>query len=152
MADAVKKVVKARFFDIEKFEKRTVEKEIEVRPDVTSVKEALEAVGNDQAKLVSLCNVALKRMQLLEVKKQLQEANGGVDTGTISKFVAAFRLMPKFAKMNPSNDPGDKRKAQTKAIYDYIKANPMLLEDLKQSALEAEDEDDSDSEEEESGE
>lgn len=133
-----KKVVKARIFDLEKFAKVTLEKEITIPADASNLKEALERVGNDQAKLLSVVNVGLKRNLLTETRKAMQAESGGVDTSTIAKFVAAIRMMPKFAKMNPTNEPGEARKKQTQAIYEYIKANPVLLEDLKESAMESE--------------
>lgn len=133
-----KKVVKARIFDLEKFAKVTLEKEITIPADASNLKEALERVGNDQAKLLSVVNVGLKRNLLTETRKTMQAESGGVDTSTIAKFVAAIRMMPKFSKMNPTNEPGEARKKQTQAIYEYIKANPVLLEDLKESAMESE--------------
>jgi hypothetical protein len=149
VTEAQKAKAKIRVFDIDKFEKVSLEREYTIPAPVTTVKEAVEFLGNDQSKLLSIINIGIRRAALLDVKKAMKEESGGVDTAAISKFIAAFRMLPKFAKINPENVAGDKRKEQTQAIYNFIKANPSLLDELKSSATEEDDENDTPDEPEE---
>lgn len=141
------------YFDLDKFEKVTVEKEI---PPFTpkTADEVLALVSADNTILVKSVNAFLKRSALRAVK--LEVAALGGDTAIVSALAKPFRAMPPWSVMyelGPDGKPlvdseGNKvvnRKAQTASIYDFIRANPSLVASIKQATLEAaanEDDDD----------
>jgi len=134
--------VKKRVFDLLKFEKVTLAKEVEFLP-VSSIPEAVSRLGNDEKKFLDVVNSGLKRQARIDAKAEMSSENAG-SPKVISQFVATFRLMPQFATI------ADK-KEQTLAIYAFLKSTPALFEGIKaaaSAALATETEEDEDESEE----
>jgi len=134
-----KLVAKANLFDLDKFERVTFEKEYEFTP-VESMEKALEAVSNDQEKLLDVINTGLRRVALSEAKASLRN-----DSRVSPKVVGGFinQLKPLYPAKNDSKEA---KKAQTQAIYAFIRSQEHMLALIKQiaaaTANQDEDEDD----------
>lgn len=150
-AKVIKKVYS--YFDLDAFEKKTVEKEIPPFISKTT-DEVLALVAADNTILTKSVNAYLKRQELRKVK--LEVAALGGDTAIVSALAKPFRAMPPWSVMHELDSTGKPkvdeegnkivdRKAQTASIYDFIRANPSLVASIKQATLEAaanEDDDD----------
>jgi hypothetical protein len=154
VSPSVEVKVKARYFDLEKFEKCSAEKTVTFVPlsNDASMEQILASVGNDRAELVSRLNVGNRRILISETKKAIAVENGGVNAASIGKFVATFKMLPKFAKLGPAeSDSAEvrtaKRKQQTQAVFAFIKSNPILLAELKEMSMEPSTEADEDDDE-----
>lgn len=137
--------VKRNVFDIEKFERVTLEGDTQYK-DATSVEEVTTEIGNDTAKLLKLLNIARRRMAILEAKKQLTSPNA-VKSSIVAQFVKTFKMIPPFMSM-PTNTP-EERKAQKQAIYSMIRSQEMILNGIKAASAAATDEDDEEEDNEE---
>lgn len=145
------------YFDLDKFEKVEEEREVPVFVPKTS-DEVLAIVAADNTILTKAVNAHLKRAELRKIKMEV--ASKGGDTAYVSAMAKPFRAMPPWSVMyeiGPDGKPkvddkGEKiidRPAQTKSIYDFIKANPALVQSIKQATLDAaanDDENDSEGE------
>jgi hypothetical protein len=133
---AEKFIAKSNLFDLDKFERRTVEKEYTFAP-VESMEKALEAVQNDNAKLLEVINTGLKRLALSEAKASLRS-----DSLVSPKVVGGF--VNQFKPLYPAkNDSKEARKEQAQKIYAFIRGQEAILTLIKSiAAATAEDDDD----------
>lgn len=140
------------YFDLDKFEKVTEEREIPPFVPKTN-DEVLAIVAADNEILSKSVNAYLKRAELRKIK--LDVASKGGDTAIVMALAKPFRAMPPWNAMyelNPDGtvkvENGEKvidRAAQTKSIFEFIKGNTALVASIKQATLDAaanEDEDD----------
>lgn len=138
VAPAETKTVTAKWFDLDKFEK--VVQKIEVTlPNYADLQSALAAVNGDQSKLLAIINRGAAKMAEAQAKHEAASAAGGVSVGAIGKILNSFRVLPKFAKLGPSeNDSAEakkqKRSEQNQALYAFIRSNPALLEQFRDMA------------------
>lgn len=130
--------VAVNLFDLEKFERRSVEKEIAFTPSKTMA-EALERVGGDESKLLSIINTGEKRSARQEAKSSLYTETL-VSPKAISAFVNGFKPLYKL-----ESDTKDGRAKQRQQIYAFIRSNDAVLAAVKQAAAAFKDEDDDDS-------
>lgn len=143
--------VKKRVFNLDKFEKESLEAQGTFTP-LTAVENLAEI---EPAKLLSLVNAGLEK----EAKKTAKASIAGASPKVVNTFVNAFRLIAPYSKMFVMDGENIKkdaegnsevdRKAQTQAIYAMIKSNPAMLEGLKEAAAadSGDDDDESDNEE-----
>lgn len=129
-------VVKRRGFDLDSFERKSLEGEIEFTPlpKDSYIAASLEAVGGDTEKHYALINSAMRRNAILTKKSSLQPPstmpNWIPSAAAVMSFVNNFRNVPPFNAIT-------ERKEQTKAIVASLKAQPALMEALKTLALAA---------------
>lgn len=122
---------KKRVFDLDKFERITLEGKVEYK-SVTSLPEAIERIGNDQARLIQLLDEALARETKREAKKNMV-TNGNVGNATVvTGFVNTFSQMPPFNAM-PETTP-EERQHKRQQIYSFIKGIPQIMEGIRSSA------------------
>ena len=130
-----KKIAKANLFDLDKFERRTVETEYEL-PAVDSMEKALEFVGNDQGKLLEVINTGLQRLALSQAKASLR-----TDTLVSPKVVGGF--VKQFQPLYPAkNDSKEAKKEQAQKIYAFIRSQEAILTLIKSIAAATADQDD----------
>ncbi len=138
--DAVsnKFVAKMNLFDLDKFERRTVETEYTFS-EVDSMEKALEVLQNDNGKLLEVINVGLKRLALAEAKASLRS-----DTLVSPKVVGGF--VNQFKPLYPAkNDSKEAKKEQAQKIYAFIRGQEAILTLIKSiAAATADDDDDGD--------
>lgn len=133
-----------RYFDLETFEKKEVEKEIKVTLANTTA-DALERIGNDPDKLLKAINAFLQKDALRVARMEVSEL--GADTAVVMSVAKPFRALPPFNAMfelqangKPKIENGQKvidRKAQTQAIFNFIKSTPLILDSIKRATAEA---------------
>ncbi len=129
--------VKNNLFDLEKFERRTVEKDIEFLP-VDSMEKALEALQNDNGKLLDVINVGLRRMAITDAKASLR-----TDQLVSPKVVGGF--VKQFQPLYPAkNDSKEARKEQAQKIYAFIRGQEAILSLIRSIAAATADDDDED--------
>lgn len=134
---AVKITVKRNVFDLAKFDRATVEKEIEFSAPKT-MDEALAALNNDADALLKVVVIGLRKQAINDAKASMGDENF-VSPKVISGFVNQFKpLYP--AKSDSKADKADQRKA----IYGFIKGNEGLLAIIKQLAAATAPDDDED--------
>lgn len=148
-------------FDLDVFDEITIGKPVDFTP-ITTIDQALDAMGNDQEKLVRIINSGLREEALREARQT------PVDDGTWHSFTDEGKLNgpysgtvanPKkvnvivlglaksvfgFTK-NEGRDPQtrEKNKQAKESAKAFIKANDTIREGLKKSAaFTSEDEDD----------
>ena len=137
ISNVQKKVAKSNLFDLDKFERRTVEKEYEFTP-VDSMEKALEFVGNDQGKLIDVINTGLARLALSEAKQSLR-----TDSLVSPKVVGGF--VKQFQPLYPAkNDSKEAKKEQAQKIYAFIRSQEAILTLIKSIAAATANEDDED--------
>ena len=130
-----KKIARSNLFDLEKFERKTVEKEYEFTP-ISSMEKALEAVGNDSAKLLDVINTGLARLALSEAKASLRS-----DSLVSPKVVGGF--VNQFKPLYPAkNDSKEAKKEQAQKIYAFIRGQEAILAAIKSVAAAIGDQDD----------
>lgn len=141
------KVAKKKVFDLDKFEKATVEVKYNVPAPLTSMDQVLNL---DEKQVLSIMNLGLAR----DAWKNARNAIQGVSPKIINQFVNVWRMLPPYSEMVEKDESGavtkDSRRKQTQAIYAFIKSQESILNSLKQAAANAsndEDEDEDDSEE-----
>lgn len=123
---------KKRVFDLDKFERVTLEGKVEYK-SVTSLPEAIERIGNDQARLIELLDAALAREAKREAKKNMV-TNGNVGNATVvTGFVNTFSQMAPFNVM-PETTP-EERQAKRQAIYAFIKGIPQIMDGIRSAAV-----------------
>jgi hypothetical protein len=138
---ALKKIAKKRVFDLEKFEKKTVEKEYEVPSPLTSVDDVL---GLDGVKLLAYVNSGRER----EAWKEARNSIEGISPKVVNQTVNTFRLymFPDLVEMVNGEQTADSRKKHTQAIYSFIRSTPQIIDSLreaqKRAAASNEDDDD----------
>ena len=139
-----KAIAKKRVFDLDKFEKKTVEREYEVPTPFTSVDQVL---GMDEKVLLAIVNEGAKRQAWKDARNQI----AGVSPKIINQFVNSCRLFM-FPELVVRDDKGDQtadsRKAHTQAIYAFIRSNEQMLNSLKEAAKRAAESGDDEDEEE----
>ena len=150
VAPAATKTVTAKWFDLDKFEK--VVQKIEVTlPNYANLQDALAAVNGDQSKLLAIINRGAQKMAEATAKHEAASAAGGVSIGAIGKILNSFRVLPRFAKLGPSeNDSAEekkrKRQEQNQALYAFIRSNPALLGEFQGMSADDDEEDAEDTE------
>lgn len=133
-------VVKKRVFDLEKFERVTLEGKTDFEP-VKSAQEAVAhpVIANDNEKFLGVVNEGLRRAIMRDAKSRLVSENAG-SMKVISQFCNTFRFVPPYSGI-------ENRKEQTKAIYAFVRGNDVLFQAIKaaaQAALAAGEVDDED--------
>lgn len=122
---------KYKYFDLESFEAKQVEKEIPFTP-ATNLAEANERIGSDEAILLNALNAYLRASALAAAEKEVAAMGGR--KSIVLGVVRQFRAMPPF---NKAADTKEGKAAQTKAILEMIKKNPDMIESIRQASLEA---------------
>ena len=133
-------VVRRRGFDLDAFERVSLEGKISFTPlpKENFIAEALSRAGGDQDKLYSLFNSAMRRDAVLTQKSSLQPPdtlpNWVPSAKVVLGFLNNFRAMAPYSKF-PDTKAG--RKDQTAAITAFLKSQPALIESIKMLALAA---------------
>ena len=143
-------------FDLETFEPKTVEREISFTPAGNS-SEALERIGNSDETLLKALNAFLQRQAFTEARREVAKLGGSKKI--VLSVIKPFRNMAPFngifkldAAGNVVVENGEKlvdRQAQTKALLQMIKANPAMVEAIKNASIAAADEDEDETADEE---
>ncbi len=136
---AVQKTAKKRVFDLDKFEKVSVERVYTVPADLTDVKQ-LAVI--EPAELLKLVNIAQKREALKAAKASIPGASPKI----VNQMVNVFRMVPPYCDIFDEAKP-ESRKDQTQAIYTFIRSNESILQSLKDAAVRATEEDDDEEDE-----
>lgn len=135
----VEGVAKRRVFDLDKFERVTVEVKYSVPAPLTDVSQ-VSSIPAEQ--LLKVVNAGLKRQALLDAKASIK----GTSPKIVNQMVNAWRFLPPYSDLVKKDANGDvtaeSRKAQTQAIFAFIKSQPAILDALKAASLAATDEDD----------
>lgn len=141
-----KLVAKKKVFDLDKFEKVSVEKEYERPAKVTSMDQVLNL---DEKQVLEIVNLGLLRQAWKEARNSI----AGVSPKIINQFVNVWRMLPPYSTIVENDTDGkptkESRRKQTQAIYAFIKSQESILESLKQAAAAATDDDEDDEETEE---
>lgn len=124
--------VGANLFDLTKFERVSVEKEIEFIPSKTMA-DALAKVGNDESKLLEVIQAGERRTAINEARKSLYSDNL-VSPKAVSAFVNGFKPLYSFKQLGVKDDK-EGRAAQRAAIYGFIRTNPAILEAIRSAAI-----------------
>lgn len=134
--EVVKLTVKRRGFDLDSFERKSLEKEIEYQPLAKEnfLQVVMEKLGGDQDKLYSLCDSGLKRMLLLDARKGLEPPAG---MNWIPSAAIVLDFANNFRGVSPYSKEKD-RKKQSALIFAFIKSTPALVESLRVLATAAE--------------
>lgn len=129
-------VVRRRGFDLDKFEKCSLEGKIAFTPlpKESYIQASLEAVGGDTERHYGLINSAMRRNAVLTEKNSLVPPDSLPNWIPSAKVVMDF--VNNFRNSAPFNAIKD-RKSQTKAIVDSLKAQPALMAALKTLAMAA---------------
>lgn len=138
-----------KYFDLDAFEKKTIEKTITFNPH-SDANAALQAINSDPAKLLSALNAYLKKEELKKAKREV--AALGADTAIVMSIAKGFRALPPFnaiyeldANGKPKVEKGEKvinRAEQTKQVLAFLKANPAIIDGIRKATLEAAEADD----------
>lgn len=136
-------IAKRRVFDLDKFEKVTKE----VKYDIpTPLKTIEEVQALDSEKVLKLVNAGLKRMAMVDAKNSI----AGVNLKAVNQMVNTFRLLPPYSGMAQKDASGEitkeSKKAQTQAIYAFIKSNEAILTMLRDAMTATTDEDEDEEE------
>lgn len=119
-----------------------VSKEVTVTftPAVT-YEEAVQRLNSDTAKILTGCNMVLRREALNEARKNAGVGEGVINRAVLMEFIKPYRELPQFAKFVASSD---KRKAtaeewdaQTKAILEQVKTAPFMVQAIKDASAKA---------------
>lgn len=105
-------------------------------PVITSLEQAISLLSEDELKTAA--QNALEAKAAKEARKTVSAGNN-IPPVVVNGLVNTFRLMPQFANVA-------ERKAQTQAIYDFLKGQPAMIESLKVMAAAAGDDDSEDTE------
>ena len=133
-------VVKRRGFDLDKFERVSLEGTVKFTPLTRAnfMQEALAICDGDQDKLYSLVNSAARRGAIVNSRAGIaipdSMPNWIPSAKAVLGFVNTFRGMNPYSKF-PDTKAG--RKDQTAAIIAFLKSQPALIESLKMLALAA---------------
>lgn len=138
----IKKVVKRTVFDLAKFERVSLEKEIEIKDPLTMA-EALEMVEGDDIELLKIIQIGFRKRAISEAKSGMGSENF-VSPKVISGFVNNFK--PLYPALDDSKAAKD---AQRTKIYSFIRGNEGILAAVKLVAaamkpIEDEDDDETD--------
>lgn len=112
------------YFDLESLEEKSEKVSISFVP-ATSYKEAVERLGNDEAKLTAALNAQLRSDALSAAEASVKSK--GARRAVVFAFIKPMRAMKPF-------DAIEDRKKQTAAILEQVKTVPFLLEGLKSLA------------------
>jgi hypothetical protein len=130
-------VVRRRGFDLDAFERVSLEGKISFTPLAKEnfVAEALARVEGDQDRLYLLFNSAMRRDAVLTQKSTLQPdpqklPNWVPSAKVVLGFLNNFRAMAPYSKEQD-------RKKQTQQIIAFLKSQPALIESIKMLALAA---------------
>lgn len=130
-------VVRRRGFDLDAFERVSLEGKISFTPLAKEnfIAEALARVEGDQDRLYVLFNSAMRRDAVLTQKSTLQP-----DPKMLPNWVPSAKVvlgfLNNFRNMAPYSKEAD-RKKQTTAIIAFLKSQPALIESIKMLALAA---------------
>jgi len=129
--------VKRNLFDLTKFERVSLEKEIELKSvKGMDVADALSNVfQNDEEKMIEVLDVGFRRAQIQDTKTSM-----GGDNFVSPKVVSGFaiQLRPVVASMNRelfAKEDKISTKAQNAKIYEYIKSIPALVDAIRAIAV-----------------
>lgn len=146
LAEGQEKITyKKRAFDLNKFERVSLEGELVFTPAKSLEEVLVDRVNGDEKKLLELVNRSLKREEVNEAKATLVASKGNPDlvssAKAIMQFAANFYTLPQFAKET------DKKKRKT-AVFAFIRSNEPLMAALKTiaNAIPVTDEDDEEDE------
>lgn len=130
-----KVTVKRNVFDLSKFERSTLEAEIELK-SVATIDEMNEAAGGDEEKLVKIFNTGYRRQQISEAKASMGNTDNFVSPKIVSGFVNTFKPLYPVAGLGSSDDKiaSAARKEQIQKVYAFIRSTPALLDSIKQIA------------------
>ena len=124
VSTVIEKVIKRKLFDLEKFEQVAKEGKISFTP-AKSMTEFLARIENDEATALKVANAGLMRLAVQDARKALGGENL-VSPKAVSIFVNQFR--PNFPL---TADTKEAKKAQTAAVWKWIKDQPELLKAMK---------------------
>jgi hypothetical protein len=133
VAPTNQKVAKKRVFDLDTFEKKTVEVKYDSPIPFTKVD---DVIGLPEDKLLKYVNKGVER----EAWQIARASIVGVSPKAINITVNAFRQYM-FQDLVETNAEGDQtpesRKKQTQAIYAFIRSNEQILNSMKDAAKRA---------------
>ena len=132
--------VKRNVFDLEKFERVTLEGTVEFTPDKT-MEEATASAGNNVEEFLKVWNIGKRRMAVVSKRKALTSPNAA-NSKIVAQFVRTFSLIPPFSDMKENT--AEERKAKRQAIYSMIRGNEMILSGIKAASAAAVDNDEDD--------
>ncbi len=127
--------VAKNLFDLDSFERKTIEKEITLQV-VPSFDKILDAVGNDESVAVKVFNKGYRREQINDAKRSIA-ADNLVSPKAVSGFVNQFKAMFPIdrSQLDSKGDPTPEgRKSQLQSIYALIRATPALLQAIRAQA------------------
>lgn len=130
-----KLTVKRNVFDLSKFDRVSMEKEIELKTVQGDLSSILTEVDGDESKAVEIFNIGYRRQQIADAKMEMGGENF-VSPKVVSGFVVQLR--PVVAAQNRelfAKDDKVSTKAQTTKVYDYIRGVPALVDAIKAIAL-----------------
>jgi hypothetical protein len=141
--NASQKRAQKQVFDLDSFERTTLYKMYDAPAPVTSVEQALAAVGNDTNRLIEVINDGLQALAGEQVRasndgwmvedeeENLVPYTGSAANETLEKKLNAAVLA--FAKLQGySKELSRDKKSELKgAAQDFIRSNPKMIESIK---------------------
>lgn len=118
----IKKIVKRNVFDLGKFERVSLEKEVYLPLAPTTMEEALAAVDNDDAKLLKVIAKGLRSMAISEAKNSIALTGDFVSPKVVSGTVNQFKAL-----YPPKSDSKADVKAAKDQLYSFVRANEGLV-------------------------
>lgn len=139
-----KKIAKKRVFDLDKFEKVTLEAQYDEPSPLTDVTE----LGKfDSKQVLAYVNEGLKRQAWKDARASIPGASPKVVNQTVNAF-RLYMFTDKLVKDSAGEVTPESRKLQTQAIYAFIRANEPILNSIREFSARAVDEDEEDDTEE----
>lgn len=133
ITETPKVTVKRNVFDLDKFERKSVSTEIELKQvnPTDGLSAVLEVVNGDETEAVNVFNIGYRKSQIQAAKATLANENF-VSPKAVSIFAAQIR--PVVASMNRelfAKDDKESAKLQLAACYNFLRQQPALVESIK---------------------
>lgn len=139
-----RKTAKKRVFDLDKFEKVTLEAKYDEPKPLTDVGELSQF---DSKQVLAYVNEGLKRQAWKDARASIPGASPKVVNQTVNAF-RLYMFTDKLVKDEKGEITPESKKAQTQAIYAFIRANEPILSSIREFSARAQDEDENEDDDE----